>query len=147
MHFNRRKTKVLLCALQVLLAVLIFTPAGGQGGADKVIDICRLYESAGYGSDAKVYLFLALSIPLAVVLSLFLMKERRNFGLGACLGALLTLVHTVFYSAVKISSSIPLSASIKARFFFLILLGLFTMGAEIYGYMFIGVQSGQKGQK
>lgn len=144
MHFNRRKTKVLLCSLQILLAVLIFAPAGGQGSADTVIDICRLYGSAGYGSDARFYLFLALSIPLAVVLSLFLMKERKNFGLGACLGALLTLVHAVFYSAVKISSNIPLSASMKARFYFLILLGLFTMGAEIYAYMYIGSRGTQK---
>ena len=47
MHFNRRKTKVLLCSLQILLAVLIFAPAGGQAGADTVIDICRLYAKRG----------------------------------------------------------------------------------------------------
>lgn len=141
---NRKKTKVLLCALQILLVGLIFAPAGGQGSADTVIDICRLYGSAGYGSDARFYLFLALGIPLAIVLSLFLMKERKNFGLGACLGALLTLVHAVFYSAVKISSNIPLTASIQTRFYFLILLGLFAMGVEIYGYMVVALRDRDK---
>lgn len=132
---NKKNIRILLCAFQALLVGMIFVPAGGEGNVRSPFEVLHLYNGEGFGSDVRVFLFLALGIPLAIVLSLFLMKERKNYGLGACLGALLTLVHAVFFEAVKAGTSIPLSVPVKARFYFLILLALLTMLAECFAFL------------
>ena len=140
MLLSRKKIRILLCALQALLIGLIFVPAGISRAEDTVIETCRLYGGAGYGVDSYAYLFLALAIPVGTVFSLFLLKERRNYGLTACLAALLTVVHAVFFSAVKLCGAVPLTTAVRVRFYFLVFLGLFSMGVGIYAYLLAGKQ-------
>jgi hypothetical protein len=131
---NKKKIKILLCAFQALLVGMIFAPTGG-GSVNSPFAVIHLYNGLGYGMDVRVFLFMALGIPLAIVLSLFLMKERSNYGFGACLGAALTFAYAAFYEAVKNGGSIPLSFSVRVRFYLLILLSLLSMLAECAAFL------------
>jgi hypothetical protein len=131
---NKKKIKILLCAFQALLVGMLFAPAG-NGNVNSLFAVIHLYNGQGYGLDVRVFLFMALGIPLAIVLSLFLMKERSNYGFGACIAAMLTFAYAVFYEAVKNGGSIPLSFSVRVRFYLLILLALLSVLAECVAFI------------
>jgi hypothetical protein len=140
----KKKIKVLLCAFQALLVVMLFAPTNGGGNVRSPFEVVNLYNGQGYGWDVRVFLFLALGIPLAIVLSMFLLKERKNYGFGACLGALLTFTYAVFYEVVKAQGSIPLNVFVKARFYFLTLLALLTMVGESVAFLITPPQEEEK---
>jgi hypothetical protein len=89
--------------------------------------------------------FFSLCCPVVSFLSLFMLHERSNFGLGACLSAMDLLVQGCFYTAVK--ESMTGSVALTGLLPFLIFIALFAMGLEIYGYLLAGPSQSPKGGK
>lgn len=77
----------------------------GGGGFLDAFDLMRRYAALGFSPDAQAYGFLALALPVLTTVFLFTLRERKNFGTGACLCALNVMAGACFFSAVKAAFS------------------------------------------
>ena len=148
-YLTKKQVKILLCVIQTALVVLLFLPAT-QAGSDgpvrlNAVDLAHRYADMGHSADSGVYFFFSLCCPVVSFLSLFMLHERSNFGLGACLSAMDLLVQGCFYTAVK--ESMTGSVALTGLLPFLVFIALFAMGLEIYGYLLAGPSQSPKGGK
>lgn len=114
---------------------MLFLPMGTaqNGGYLDAFDLMRLYAALGFSPDAQVYGFFALVLPTLTAVFLFTLRERKNFGVGACLCAFHVVVGACFYSAVKTAFSG--SVTMTGLHYLLEFLLLVSVLVEIYSYL------------
>lgn len=106
---NKKNIRRIAIVLQLFLIAALFLPAGTIVGADKsedasisVFGMIERYAGMGFSDDALFYMVLACAFPLAIILSSFLIKERKNYGTAITLSALYSAASACFFSAAKI---------------------------------------------
>lgn len=104
---TKKRLKLCICILQALCLGMLFLPMGRSqsGGFLDAFDLMRRYAALGFSPDAQAYGFLALALPVLTAVLLFALRERKNFGTGACLCALNSVAGACFFSAVKAAFS------------------------------------------
>ena len=105
---SKKQVKILLVVVQVLLIGMQFLPVGralvsetGEHTALSVFGMIHRYAGLGFSNDALIYLIFSCLLPLLIVVLLFSLRERRNFGAAACLSAFYLLAVACFFSAAK----------------------------------------------
>lgn len=136
---TKKQVKITLVFFQLLLILTLFLPVGKIAAADashssvlSVFGMVRRYAGMGFSNDALVYMALSCCLPLLTILLLFLLHERKNFGVAACLCAFYTLAAACFFTAAK--GKMVDSVAMTGLHYFIILLSLVSMGVAIFGY-------------
>jgi hypothetical protein len=105
---NKKQIKAVVIMLQVFLVGALFLPAGMLTGASKedegalsVFGMINRYAGMGFSDDALFYMVMTCVFPVAVILSILFLKERKNFGTAIVLSALYSAASACFFSAAK----------------------------------------------
>lgn len=142
---TKKQIKILICVIQTLLIAMLFLPVARESGSStaalSTLDLARRYSDLGKTYDSIVYIMLCGCCPVMSVLSLFIVHERRNYGVGACLSALTVLVHACFYTSI--GSTMGGSVALTGMQYFIVFLAFVAMASEIYGYLLTDPKSGE----
>lgn len=133
---TKKQLKLCICVLQSVCLGLLFLPMGRAqqgGGYLNSFELMRRYAALGFSPDAQVYAFLSLLLPMLTAVFLFTLRERKNFGVGACLCAFNVVTGACFYSAVKTAFSG--SVTMTGLHYLLEFLLLASLIVEIYSYL------------
>ena len=130
---TKKQVNILVCVIQAALAGMLFLPAFPAGGPLNVLDTVRRYEALGFRTDALVFLGAAVCLPALTALGQFLLRERSNFGTGACLSALYTLNVACFSESAR--QKLAGEARVTGLFYLMILLALAAVGLEVYAFL------------
>ena len=140
---TQKQIKTMTLILQAALIGLMFLPAGrstaSSAGLMDTFSITRSYAGTGYPLDATVYLILAIGVPAATVLCLYLLRFNLNFGSSACLQAFGAFITGCFFSSAK--SKLAGTVTSTGMHYLIIFLYLVGMVLNIYGYLFTGDDS------
>lgn len=105
---SKKTIKILVTIIQLFLIASLFLPAGrtlgGGGKGDdslSVFGMIHRYAGMGFSDDALLYTVLACIIPTAVIVTMFVLKERYNFGTATLLCAFYSLSSACFFSAAS----------------------------------------------
>ena len=148
---NKKQLKVLITVLQVLLIGMLFLPVGIETAeksplqqmALSAFGLVRRYAGMGFANDALVFTIIACCLPVLIVVFLFALKERINFGTSACLCALYAMCAACFFSAAK--NKMVDVVSMTGIHYVIILISLIAMLLSIYGFLrFPSFQISQK---
>lgn len=146
---TKKQVKIVICVIQAMLVAMLFLPLARASGSNSALlntmDLARRYSDMGQVYDSIVYIMLAGCSPVVTVLSLFLIHERRNFGVGACVCALTALVHACFYTSVK--TTMAGTITVTGIHYLMVFLSFAGMAMEIYGYLLVGPEKGEAGKK
>lgn len=105
---NKKQIKVTVTILQIFLIGTLFLPAGriieNASSGDSTLSVFGMiarYSGMGFSDDALLYMILACIFPSAIILSVFLLKDRKNFGVATVLSALYFAASPCFFSAAS----------------------------------------------
>lgn len=106
---NKKQIKRMIIMLQLFLIGALFLPAGTMIGNTStqdtslsVFQMINRYAGMGFSDDALFYMIMACFFPAMIILFVFVLKERKNFGASIVLSALYSTASACFYSAAKI---------------------------------------------
>lgn len=100
---SKKQIKVLLLILELFLMAALFLPAGRINGVNdntlSVFGMIARYGGMGFSDDALFFMILSGAFPVAVIFSVFFVRERYNFGIAAVMNAFYTVASACFFSA------------------------------------------------
>lgn len=141
----KKRLKLWICILQAASLGFLFLPMGREqqsGAFLDAFDLMRRYAALGFSPDAQVYGFLAFLLPVLTAAFLFTLRDRWNFGTGACLCAFHVVTAACFYSAVKTAFSG--SVAMTGVHYLLVFLLLVSVLVEICAYLVTPPSAGPK---
>lgn len=146
---TKKQIKIVIFVIQGLLIAMLFLPAARGVGSNTVFlntfDLARKYSQMGFVYDSLAYIVLAVCCPVVTALSLFLLHERKNFGVGACVCAFAALVQACFYTSVKTATGG--TVTMTGLHHLIVFLAFIGMAFEIYGYLLVGPVTRSSGKK
>lgn len=105
---NKKQVKGVVITLELFLIAALFLPAGTLTDANNsndrplsVFGMIDRYSGMGFSDDARIYTILAFVLPIAIILAVLFVKERKNFGTGIVLSALYSTASACFFSSAK----------------------------------------------
>ena len=144
---TKKQIRILLILVQGILIGTLFLPVGravaGEGkpgDAVSVFGMIRRYAGMGFSNDALVYMALACLLPVLIVVFLFLLKERYNFGTAACLSALYSLSAACFFSAAR--RKMVDSVTMTGLHYLIVLLTLVSILLSCWGFLLASPEGG-----
>ena len=106
MNLNKKQIKIVATILQLCLIGALFLPAGriieNTATGDSTLSVFGMiarYAGMGFSDDALFYMILACIFPSATILCLWLLKDRKNFGIPTVLNAFYLTASVCFYTA------------------------------------------------
>ncbi|HCB91542.1 MAG TPA: hypothetical protein DEP64_06275 [Ruminococcaceae bacterium] len=129
---TRKQVSVVSCVIQAALVGILLLPGRGEDALG-VLDTVRRYSAVGFRSDAQVYFAAAVCLPVLTILGHFLLRPRRNFGLGACLSALYALATACFSESARVK--LAGMAQVTGQYYLMVFLAVLCVALEIYGFL------------
>lgn len=151
---TKKQVKAIITILQAILVGDLFLPVGREINPAKssqpltlsVFGMVRRYAGMGFSNDALLFIILSFCLPVLVIIFVFSLKERNNFGTAACLCALYTMVAACFFSAAK--GKMVDFVSMTGLHYIIIIVALISVAFAICGFFIAapagGDESGQK---
>lgn len=138
---SKNQLKAFITVLQALLIGTLFLPVGREITTKPAIEqielsvfgMVRRYAGMGFSNDALVFMIVACCLPAFVVIFLFALKGRSDFGSSACLCAFYAICAACFFSAAK-EQMVDVVAMTGVHYL-IIFISLIAMLFSIYGFL------------
>jgi hypothetical protein len=137
---NKKQIKIIVLILQLFLVGALFLPAGIVEGSNKkvltlsVFGMIDRYAGMGFSDDARFFMIFACFFPAAIILSIFFLKERFNFGTATILSAFYSAATACFFSAAK--TRMVDYATVTILPYIIVIVSVLTMMIEILGFFY-----------
>ncbi len=137
---DKKQIKMWVIILEAVSILALFFPAGRiinspgkESNSLSVFGMIARYGGVGFSDDALFYMILACALPAAVVLSMLVIRERRNFGVATLLSALQAAAAACFFTAA--SRQLVDYSAMTLLPYLIVFLALGIMALLIMGYM------------